>query len=70
MHKCDFCRNDGNCRGVARSECIVRDFRNFRPEVDTRQETRPLERLLRDAGVVDAARTAQYLISHGVGFKE
>lgn len=70
MHKCDFCRNDGNCRGVARSECIVRDFRNFCPEVDTWQERRRLERLLREAGISNTSQIAQYLISHGVGFKE
>lgn len=69
MHKCDFCRNDGNCRGAARSECIVRDFRNFRPEVDTQQESRRLERLLQEAGVANPSDTAQYLMSHGIGLR-
>ena len=29
MRKCDQCKNDPVCRGVFRSECIVRDYRNF-----------------------------------------
>ena len=31
MRKCDWCRNDQECRGVERSECIVREYRNFAP---------------------------------------
>ena len=29
MRKCDWCKNDADCRGVERSECIVRDYMNF-----------------------------------------
>ena len=29
MRKCDWCKKDSTCRGVARSECIVRDYRDF-----------------------------------------
>ena len=31
MRKCDWCRNNPECRGVKVSECIVRDYRNFVP---------------------------------------
>lgn len=31
MRKCDWCRNDPECCGVKRSECIVREYRNFAP---------------------------------------
>lgn len=31
MRKCDWCRNNPECRGVKMSECIVRDYRNFVP---------------------------------------
>lgn len=29
MRKCDWCKRNSVCRGVARSECIVRDYRDF-----------------------------------------
>lgn len=29
MIKCDWCKKNSSCHGVARSECIVRDYRNF-----------------------------------------
>lgn len=29
MRKCDRCKRNSVCRGVAHSECIVRDYRDF-----------------------------------------
>ena len=29
MRKCDWCKKESTCRGVARSECIVREYRDF-----------------------------------------
>ena len=29
MRKCDWCIKNSFCLGVARSECIVRDYRDF-----------------------------------------
>lgn len=29
MRKCDWCKKDSTCRGVTRSECVIRDYRDF-----------------------------------------
>lgn len=37
MRKCDWCKRDSTCRGVARSECIVREYRDFAMDEKTAQ---------------------------------
>ena len=32
MRKCDWCKRNDFCQGAARSECIVRDYRDFAQE--------------------------------------
>ena len=29
MRKCDWCKKNSTCHGVSRSECIVREYRDF-----------------------------------------
>lgn len=39
MRKCDWCKKNDTCQGTIRSECIVRDYRDFCPEDNTSCET-------------------------------
>ena len=34
MHKCDWCKNDSECSGVQRSECIIGDYFRFERELN------------------------------------
>lgn len=68
MRKCDWCKNDSECSGVQRSECIVRDYFRFETERSPADVETVITRLLIEAGVVFNPRAvAKHLIANGVG---
>lgn len=70
MHKCDFCKNDSECSGVQRSECIVRDYFRFEIERSPADVETVITRLLIEAGgVFNPRAVAKHLIKNGVGMK-
>ncbi len=71
MHKCDFCEHDRECRGVQRSECIVRDYLRFKPEQSPADDERVIVRLLIEiGGVFNPTAVAKHLVKNGIGQKE
>lgn len=71
MQKCDWCVNEPKCRGVARSECIVRDYRNFVVE-PSNDSKRCLMNLLRGRNIdteEDVEYVAEMLLRNGVSMK-
>lgn len=70
MKKCDFCKNDSNCYGVQRNECIVRDFFRFEAErTPTDDETAIMRLIMEVGGVPNPRAVAKYLVHNGVGMK-
>lgn len=68
MRKCDFCKHYGDCQGVQRSECIVRDFLRFEAERTPTDDETAITRLIIEAGGVSNPREiAKYLVRNGVG---
>lgn len=68
MQKCDWCINEPDCRGVQRSECIVRDYRNFVRESNVNSKEH-LMNLLRGHSIdteEDVEYVAEMLLSNGV----
>ncbi|RKJ75622.1 hypothetical protein D7X33_16515 [Butyricicoccus sp. 1XD8-22] len=70
MQKCDFCKNDSNCSGIQRSECIIRDYFRFEFEQTSVDDETAITRLIMEAGgVFNPRAVARYLIQNGVGMK-
>lgn len=71
MQKCDWCINETDCRGVQRSECIVRDYRDFVREPNANPKER-LMNLLRGHSIdteEDVEYVAEMLLNNGVSMK-
>lgn len=70
MHKCDWCKNESECSGVQRSECIVRDYFRFEIERNPADEETAIARLLIEAGgVFNPRAVAKHLVKNGVGMR-
>ena len=72
MQKCDWCINEPECRGVARSECIVRDYRNFAKEPNANSKKR-LMNLLRGYSIdteEDIEYVAEMLLRNGISIED
>lgn len=68
MHKCDFCQKDSQCSGVQRSECIVRDYLNFKPERKDFDDVSAITNLiLQYGGVHNPKWLAEFLVHNGIG---
>lgn len=68
MKKCNWCKRNNSCRGVARSECIVRDYRDFVQENTGRtaaliQELRSHARYGKDGKIGDECVVPKALLA-------